>query len=419
MAHPTDALRKRAEAGEPRAQYELAARLSTAGDAAGADVWLRRAADGGEPDAAYTLATRALQTSKTAPGAAAQLSRAAAKGSAVAARLLGVLYADGIGVSTSREKAVDLVMAAARKGDPAAACELAMLAFAQDPNDTDGAALIAGAAPKNPVAAAVLVRRAGAGLADRATAEVALASLKRARYPNAADLESAIGSSNDMAAPPLATVDWDGLRKRICNLTTHAAANMDTVSARPDAKIYRGVFSLEECEYVIASAASRLAPSLTVDPRTGAARRDAYRTSLTATLGPVDLDLALVMISERLAAIAGHAPETGEFLSVLSYARGQEYKPHFDWLPEGPDLERGGQRVATALFYLNDSYDGGETRFLETGVDVKGRPGDVLVFRNVTAEGAPDRASRHASLPVTNGVKWIASKWFRASKYAF
>ena len=125
------------------------------------------------------------------------------------------------------------------------------------------------------------------------------------------------------------------------------------------------------------------------------------------------------MFNRRLAALAGEPKDHGEFLGVLNYNQGQEYRPHSDWLPPGNELERSGQRVATTLIYLNDDYEGGETHFLEPDLKFKGATGDVLAFRNVTATGDPDNESRHAGLPVTSGAKWLGSKWFREKPYTF
>ena len=124
-------------------------------------------------------------------------------------------------------------------------------------------------------------------------------------------------------------------------------------------------------------------------------------------------------LNQRIAQYADQSEETGEFLSVLRYASGQEYRPHFDWLPEGSEHARSGQRVATALVYLNDDYEGGETHFLTPDTTLRPAAGDLILFRNVDETGAPDQTSRHAGLPVTAGAKWLASKWFRERMYEF
>ena len=69
------------------------------------------------------------------------------------------------------------------------------------------------------------------------------------------------------------------------------------------------------------------------------------------------------------------------------------------------------------LIWLNDDYEGGETDFADVGVRVKGGVGDLLLFHNVTGDGLPDQRMIHAGLPVTSGVKWMASRWIRGRDY--
>jgi prolyl 4-hydroxylase len=67
--------------------------------------------------------------------------------------------------------------------------------------------------------------------------------------------------------------------------------------------------------------------------------------------------------------------------------------------------------------YLNDAYEGGATRFEARGIDFRGNAGDALIFSNVDEAGAPDSAARHAGLPVSSGVKWLATRWIRQRPY--
>lgn len=418
-------LRRRAETGEARAQYALAAALSAAGVREEAERWLRAAADGGEPDALYTLATRQCATRAGLAQAAPLLARAADGGSPAAERLLAVLYADGLGVTADWPAAARFALSAARRGHPGAQREVAMMLFAADPDDADAANLLAVAARRDAVAAAVFARRAVQG---RTGADIALArdcakQLAAARYPNAAALTAALEAGREARAPrndPSAeSPHWNRIAEKLIAPPLAPKATPEPLCDSPSVRAFRAVFTPEECEYVIAAGAPFLRPSQVADPRTGEARADPYRNSLAAVLGPVDLDLALVAFNRRLAVLANRPAENGEFLALLCYGPGQEYRPHGDWLPPGQDRERGGQRVTTALVYLNDGYEGGETHFLAPDIRFRGAPGDVLVFENAGPDGAPDPASRHAGLPVARGVKWIGSKWFRERPYAF
>jgi prolyl 4-hydroxylase len=55
---------------------------------------------------------------------------------------------------------------------------------------------------------------------------------------------------------------------------------------------------------------------------------------------------------------------------------------------------------------------------VKTGLKVKGAKGDALVFHSVTAGGAFEPMSEHAGLPVTEGVKYLASRWIHAHRFA-
>jgi len=415
-------LRKDAEAGDANAQYMLAATLIGGGGRAEGDRWLNAAADQDHSEALYTLATRAFYSSETLADGAGLARRAADAGSASAMRLLGVAYAEGFGVAPDWPASVEWGARAAQAGAPQAMSELALLLFASDRDDPDGAALIAHAATRDAGAAAIAVRRAteSRAHADATLAANALKQLTAARYPNSAALDAALKEAAPTDTFTADAPNWEAIKEKL-KPPPPPTPNVEPeiLCTEPAARAYRGAFTPEECEYVIASTARLLAPSLIVDPRTGQSRRDPYRNSLTGVVSAMDLDLALIMINRRMAAIAGRPHDNAEFLSILCYRPGEEYRPHFDWLPEGEELERSGQRVATALLSLNDNYEGGETHFLSPDIRFKGRMGDALVFDNILADGAVDMASRHAGLAVTKGAKFLGSKWFREKKYNF
>jgi prolyl 4-hydroxylase len=85
-----------------------------------------------------------------------------------------------------------------------------------------------------------------------------------------------------------------------------------------------------------------------------------------------------------------------------------------DALPAEPN-----QRILTALVYLSDGYRGGETSFPNARLSYRGRVGDALIFRNVRSDGSADPLTLHAGLPVTNGTKYIASRWIRAARFTY
>jgi len=350
----------RAEAGDPHAQYSLAAAMARAGRRDDADRWLKAAADGGEPEALYTLATRQMHTRAGAIDMAPRLADAAQKGSPSAGRLVAVMRALGLGFPQDDAAAIDAAASLAARGFAPMQREIAALVVLQNPDDPGAAALLAGSP----------------------------------------------------------AIDWPALAQRV-SLTPPPTPAPERVCDSPDVALFRNVVPRAVCDYIIEHASIRLGPALVYDPRGTGMMRDPLRSSATASLGPLDLDLAIIAVNRALCAAAGLADAQGEFLSVMRYRPGEQYRPHFDCIPPGPDFDRNGQRIKTALLYLNDGYEGGETAFLVPRINVKGRAGDVAVFSNVTPDGRGDPASRHAGLPVTAGEKWLASKWFRERNFDF
>ncbi|MBD3731915.1 MAG: 2OG-Fe(II) oxygenase [Sphingopyxis sp.] len=172
------------------------------------------------------------------------------------------------------------------------------------------------------------------------------------------------------------------------------------------------LFSPAECAHVIDLATPFLAPSVVVDSRTGRQSPNPIRTSFNAVLGPIQQDLVLHALNLRLAAATGTDVEAGEPLIVLRYEPGQQYREHHDCLPG-----EANQRVRTAIVYLNEDYQGGETSFPAAGLDIKGRTGDMLTFANTRPDGQVDLDSRHIGQAVTKGTKWICTRWIRRARF--
>lgn len=173
------------------------------------------------------------------------------------------------------------------------------------------------------------------------------------------------------------------------------------------------------CEWIVRRAEPKLRPARLKGTPTGAAA--GHRTSSGAGFSLVDSDLILQMVNGRIADAMGVPMGNQEPSNVLRYGPGEEYKAHFDFITESEanrrELAAVGQRVCTLLIYLNEGYEGGETEFPVLQWKYKGRPGDALMFWNVGPDGQPDRQTLHAGLPVTQGEKWLFSKWVRARAY--
>lgn len=183
----------------------------------------------------------------------------------------------------------------------------------------------------------------------------------------------------------------------------------ETLSNAPRVVLFPRLFTAAECKYLIETAEPLFTPAVVVDPATGRQIQNPVRTSDGAMFPWVRESPAIHALNRRTAAISGTDVAQGEPLQVLRYRPGQQYKPHFDAVP-GLD----NQRVMTVLVYLNDNYQGGETEFPKTGLKVKGKRGDALLFRNVGDDGRADDSAMHAGLPVKSGMKLLYSRWIRA-----
>jgi len=244
-------------------------------------------------------------------------------------------------------------------------------------------------------------------------------------------VEIALMARGDGAAP-----DWQGAFARLRALARsdqHAAIQVSLLEAMdidgdgapravprgealcgsPESTIFRALLTPDECRHLALVSQMHLRPAHVIDERTGSGTRHAARDCDAGTLGPPQEDLVVQAILKRVAAATGTPLDRGESLNVLRYRSGQQYRYHLDTLP--PQFN---QRVFSTVLYLNEDYAGGETHFNRSGLTVKGRLGDALLFRNVTADGRPDQHALHAGLPVASGVKWIAMRWIRERPYS-
>lgn len=385
MTAPTpEDVKRRAEAGEPDAQYALAAMLASQKRADKSRLWLDRAAAGGHADALFTLAAAKLSgvggIDVDLAAAIEGLAEARAMGSMAALRMLAALTAAGRNGVADWPRALGMMREAVEADDASAKREIAALLLGLDGDDVDGAALLAGAAGKDPLAAAMIERRRRRGKTGAAGAVF-----------------------SDRAFERLADIDQQ---------LAH-----ESISDRPRVGAFRKAVGVDLCDHLIGASLPRLERQEIVDG-SGVAQAHPHRTAMGAMLGFGHIDLPAAFAGQLMARLAQTPYAHGESLMILRYRPGEEYRPHHDFLAPGdPDLERRGQRARTALLYLNDGYRGGETHFLQPGIAFSGRPGDILVFDNVDDEGAPDVSARHAGRPVQSGEKWLASLWFRDRPY--
>jgi prolyl 4-hydroxylase len=124
-------------------------------------------------------------------------------------------------------------------------------------------------------------------------------------------------------------------------------------------------------------------------------------------------------VSEIVGIPVGHA----ESLQVIHYGVTEEYKAHFDAYDITTEKGRlrtakGGQRLVTALMYLNEVEAGGGTGFPKLKLEVEPVPGRMVLFHNIGDKGTNrHKKSLHGGLPVIAGEKWACNLWFREHAY--
>jgi prolyl 4-hydroxylase len=229
---------------------------------------------------------------------------------------------------------------------------------------------------------------------------------RKADEQRARKMLAELANEDRFAALQLAFVQHVTCNQKLAEITPKI------VSADPYIALYPGLFSPAECKYLAVLGTPWLERA-SVLGLSGEARMDPVRDAESCSIPNLAEDLVVQAINRCIAAATGTEPGWGEPLNILKYAPGQQYKPHHD----GTGSDNVSVREQTALIWLNDQFEGGGTNFPKINVTVRGSVGDMLVFRNVRENGEFDERMIHAGLPVTSGVKWMASRWIRGEDY--
>ena len=185
----------------------------------------------------------------------------------------------------------------------------------------------------------------------------------------------------------------------------------------PRIELIRDFIDDDTCELFVRNGKSKLERSQVMDKKGGAKVTDS-RTSEHCWI-KLGEDAAIEKVAHEICELAKMPIENAESFQLVRYGVGQEYKPHFDTFEldsvSGKQAQkRGGQRVVTAILYLNEVQQGGKTNFPNIGIEVKPQKGSLLIFHNCR-EGTDSRhpKSLHGGMPVLKGEKWITNLWFR------
>lgn len=209
-----------------------------------------------------------------------------------------------------------------------------------------------------------------------------------------------------------------------------ASIPFQVLSWFPRALYFPNFTTIEQCQGIIKMAKADLKPSsLALRKGETAENTKGIRTSSGMFISSSEDKTGILDLIEEKIAKAIMIPRThGEAFNVLRYEIGQSYHSHYDAFDPSQYGPQKSQRVASFLLYLTDVEEGGETMFpFEsgqnmdanydfrkcTGLKVKPRRGDGLLFYSLFPNGTIDPTSLHGSCPVIRGEKWVATKWIR------
>jgi hypothetical protein len=405
--------------------------LDRSGQRAAAGRRLVRLADDGMAQANTMLAAWLLTGHHWPADAAAgleRLERGARGGDASAYACFAALHAAGLWAGHSIERALQHLATAAMLGSHRASAQLALLL---PPGQTElRARLLFEAATRGDACAHFTLARdllqRGGDAATR-SGEQWLAIAAAAGHPLARreaagrGVAPVRGQVTLPPTPPLPDVFWEDVYRSVAQGPALADAPALQRANLPDDLLLgtaKDVIPAEWCEFLIGVDADLLAPAQVNDASMGREARHAMRSNRCAPIGLGDLDFLHALVWRRMCVAANQPLLHSEWPNLLHYRAGESYDEHVDYIdPAVPafatELASRGQRTATALLYLDGAESGGETDFPALNWSFHGSAGDLLAFRNVGTQGAPEPRSLHAGRAPAAGEKWVLSVWFR------
>lgn len=176
------------------------------------------------------------------------------------------------------------------------------------------------------------------------------------------------------------------------------------------------ILSEAECNHIIAATQGKLKPAGANSDDMGVT--DVFRSASTCRLKH-GTSGTIAAVIDRVADLVGIPARNAEELQVVHYPEGGEYHAHVDAYDLSTDrgvqrIAKGGQRIVSALLYLNTVENGGATGFPELGIEVPAIQGRLALFHNTLGETTMvNPRSEHGCAPVEVGEKWVCNLWFR------
>jgi prolyl 4-hydroxylase len=213
------------------------------------------------------------------------------------------------------------------------------------------------------------------------------------------------------------------IRDTLAEKTGVSPEKITIVSARPIMFYIDEFLKPHECDHIRECAENKLkkmSPDAKRSRVAGRGRNISKRRTGNTCFIDNDSDNINKSIRRKVCDLVGKSSDNAECMSVTKYSAGDQYYPHYDGVHHNHfahDMEFmrfGGQRVSTALMYLNEGDGLGSTEMVNIPIKVEPKKGRVFVFENVKKDtNILDRRSYHAGLPGERGDKWICNIWFR------
>jgi prolyl 4-hydroxylase len=191
----------------------------------------------------------------------------------------------------------------------------------------------------------------------------------------------------------------------------------NTISNDPTVYTIENFISDEDCDHLINISDGKIKQALVSGDKKG-------YVSTGRTGGNYWLmhnyDEITMKVANNISKILQIPLENAEAFQIIHYNETQEYRNHYDgWSFDNSEkskrnMKHGGQRMVTALCYLNEVEKGGGTKFTKLNKLVHSEKGKLLVFSNVyEGTNIKHKLSEHCGMPVIKGEKWAFNLWFR------
>ena len=173
--------------------------------------------------------------------------------------------------------------------------------------------------------------------------------------------------------------------------------SFEVLSENPLVIYYHKVFSDEECD-VITNSDMNYERAVV-----GKKLKKSYNRTNDVNY---DSDYKFYHINSKISKLTKHDFNNIEYVQILKYNVGQEFKKHHDFFRD----EDKNPRIATAITYLNEDFEGGETSFPLLNITIKPEKGSVLYFEY---NNEYKDMTLHSGDKVKSGTKYIATSWIR------